>query len=77
MMARPASVTHEPHVVGPMAVHVVLPWIRHAFANFRALVRANPLSLRSAVNRGLIPACKIMQALDAFKRHAGCAPQWR
>lgn len=30
------GVTHEPHVIGPMAAHVVLPWIHRVFANLKA-----------------------------------------
>ena len=29
------QVSHEPHVVGAMAAHVVLPWIHRVFANFK------------------------------------------
>src|SRR5512134_735173 len=29
------GVTHDPHVVGPMAAHVVLPWAHRVFANPR------------------------------------------
>ena len=29
------GVTHEPHVVGPMAAHVVLPWTHRVFANLK------------------------------------------
>ena len=31
--ARAPDVRHEPHVVGAMAAHVVLPWIHRAFSN--------------------------------------------
>ena len=31
--ARPKDVRHDPKIVGPMAAHVVLPWVRRAFAN--------------------------------------------
>jgi transposase-like protein len=27
--------THEPHVIGPMAAHVVLPWTHRVFANLK------------------------------------------
>ena len=27
--------THEPHVVGPMAAHVVLPWVHRVFSNLK------------------------------------------
>jgi hypothetical protein len=30
------GVTHDPHVVGPMAAHVVLPWAHRVFANLKA-----------------------------------------
>ena len=30
------GVTHDPHVVGPMAAHVVLPWAHRLFANLKA-----------------------------------------
>ena len=30
------GVTHDPHVVGPMAAHVVLPWTHRVFANLKA-----------------------------------------
>ena len=29
------GVTHDPHVVGPMAAHVVLPWAHRVFANLK------------------------------------------
>jgi hypothetical protein len=29
------SVTHEPHVIGPMAAHIVLPWIHRVFSNLK------------------------------------------
>jgi transposase-like protein len=29
------DINHEPHVVGPMAAHIVLPWIHRVFANFK------------------------------------------
>jgi hypothetical protein len=29
------GVIHEPHVVGPMAAHVVLPWTHRVFANLK------------------------------------------
>jgi hypothetical protein len=30
-----SDIKHEPHVVGPMAAHIVLPWIHRVFANFK------------------------------------------
>ena len=29
------DLTHEPHVVGPMAAHIVLPWVHRVFANLK------------------------------------------
>ena len=29
------GVTHDPHAVGPMAAHVVLPWAHRVFANLK------------------------------------------
>ena len=29
------GVTHEPHIVGPMAAHLVLPWTHRVFANLK------------------------------------------
>jgi hypothetical protein len=29
------NINHDPHVVGPMAAHIVLPWIHRVFANFK------------------------------------------
>jgi transposase-like protein len=29
------DVTHEPHVVGPMAAHIVLPWVHRIFSNLK------------------------------------------
>jgi hypothetical protein len=29
------DIKHEPHIVGPMAAHIVLPWIHRVFANFK------------------------------------------
>lgn len=31
------DVVHDPHVVGPMAAHVVLPWIHRVFSNLKTL----------------------------------------
>ncbi len=31
--ARAPDVRHEPHVVGAMAAHIVLPWVHRAFSN--------------------------------------------
>ena len=30
-----ADVDHQPHVIGPMAAHTVLPWIHRVFANLK------------------------------------------
>lgn len=30
------GLTHEPHVIGPMAAHMVLPWVHRVFANLKA-----------------------------------------
>jgi hypothetical protein len=29
------DLTHEPHVIGPMAAHIVLPWVHRVFANLK------------------------------------------
>ena len=29
------GVTHDPHVIGPMAAHIVLPWAHRVFANLK------------------------------------------
>jgi hypothetical protein len=29
------GVTHDPHVVGPMAAHIILPWTHRVFANLK------------------------------------------
>jgi len=29
------GVTHDPHVVGPMAAHIVLPWVHRIFSNLK------------------------------------------
>ncbi len=29
------GVHHEPHIIGPMAAHVVLPWVHRVFANLK------------------------------------------
>ena len=29
------DVAHDPHVIGPMAAHVVLPWIHRVFSNLK------------------------------------------
>jgi ISXO2 transposase-like protein len=31
----PTSVSHQPHVVGPMAAHIILPWTHRVFANLK------------------------------------------
>jgi len=30
------GLTHEPHTIGPMAAHVVLPWVHRVFSNLKA-----------------------------------------
>jgi hypothetical protein len=35
------GVTHDPHVVGPMAAHVVLPWAHRVFANLKTWAPAS------------------------------------
>ena len=30
-----ADVRHDPHIIGPMAAHVVLPWIHRVFSNLK------------------------------------------
>ncbi len=30
-----ASLTHDPHVVGKMAAHIVLPWVHRIFSNLK------------------------------------------
>ena len=30
-----ASITHDPHVVGKMAAHIVLPWVHRIFSNLK------------------------------------------
>ena len=34
-LSRRAGVTHDPHVIGPMAAHIVLPWAHRVFANLK------------------------------------------
>jgi predicted RNA-binding Zn-ribbon protein involved in translation (DUF1610 family) len=29
------GVTHDPHVVGPMAAHIILPWVHRVFSNLK------------------------------------------
>ncbi len=29
------DLSHEPHVIGPMAAHIVLPWVHRVFANLK------------------------------------------
>ena len=29
------GVSHDPHVVGPMAAHIVLPWVHRVFSNLK------------------------------------------
>lgn len=29
------GVSHDPHVVGPMAAHIILPWVHRVFANLK------------------------------------------
>jgi len=29
------DVSHEPHVIGPMAAHIVLPWVHRVFSNLK------------------------------------------
>ena len=30
-----ADVAHDPHVIGPMAAHIVLPWVHRVFSNLK------------------------------------------
>jgi len=39
--------THEPHVVGPMAAHLVLPWIHQVFSNLKGWARGVYHGLRA------------------------------
>jgi hypothetical protein len=65
------DIKYEPHVVGPMAAHIVLPWIHRVFANFKTwalgvyhgLRRKNsrPISTRSS--SASIDAATAMPAL--------------
>jgi len=32
---RAPGVSHDPHVVGPMAAHIVLPWVHRVFSNLK------------------------------------------
>ena len=36
------GVSHDPHVVGKMAAHVVLPWVHRIFSNLKSLPRRRP-----------------------------------
>ena len=38
---------HDPHVIGPMAAHVVLPWVHRVFANLKRWVLGVSHGLRS------------------------------
>ena len=66
------DIKHEPHVVGPMAAHIVLPWIHRVFANFKTWALGVYHGLRRK---------KIQTYLDEFvfrfnrrgNRHAGFA----
>ena len=53
-----ADVTHDPHVVGKMAAHIVLPWVHRIFSNLKVWASAsttgcvastsNPTSMNSS-----------------------------
>src|SRR5205814_1147804 len=53
-----ASVTHDPHLVGKMAAHIVLPWVHRIFSNLKvwpwasitgcAVSTSNPTSMNSS-----------------------------
>jgi hypothetical protein len=30
-----ADITHDPHVIGKMAAHIVLPWVHRIFSNLK------------------------------------------
>jgi hypothetical protein len=36
------SVKHDPHVIGKMAAHIVLPWVHRIFSNLKSLPRRRP-----------------------------------
>ena len=40
-IAGAADITHNPHVVGKMAAHIVLPWVHRIFSNSRYGPRAS------------------------------------
>jgi hypothetical protein len=40
------GIRHEPHIVGPMAAHIVLPWIHRVFANFKTWAQGGYHGLR-------------------------------
>ncbi len=39
--------SHDPHVIGPMAAHVVLPWIHQLFSNLKGWARGVYHGLRA------------------------------
>ena len=66
------NINYEPHMVGPMAAHIVLPWIHRVFANFKTWAHSVYHGLRRA---------HLQTYLDEFvfrfnrrrNRHAGFA----
>ncbi|MFQ5567811.1 MAG: IS1595 family transposase [Paracoccaceae bacterium] len=41
------NLTHKPHVIGPMAAHIVLPWIHQVFSNLKGWARGVYHGLRA------------------------------
>src|SRR6516164_11747840 len=39
-----AGVTHDPHVVGTMAAHIVLPWVHRIFSNLKVCQRRREIT---------------------------------
>jgi hypothetical protein len=47
------GVYHDPHVVGAMAAHVVLPWIHRVFSNLKAWASASITACATNISRAI------------------------
>jgi hypothetical protein len=66
------SIRHEPHIVGPMAAHIVLPWIHRVFASFKTWAQGGYHGLRRAHLQAYLDEV-VFRFNRRRNRHAGVA----
>ena len=45
------DVNHEPHIIGPMAAHIVLPWTHRVFSNLKTWAPASTMACAASTSR--------------------------